>query len=648
MMNVGILLFLFLKQSHSQQLNEDTRLGLWSRGEFDTDSLDSFRLGPVSYARNEILRHRSSPNCDITGYCWNRFRGGDQAELGYEEQLDIKLEELRVKYGPDFMEAIERNNREHAQDCQKSCEIYYCADKDTPLTPLDDQMGPTNIKSYSMGPVPPEDFADNFGFPLDIIKVTETPLFSNAEAAEVVSNAEEEGVDKNEFKSGKYQLAGDWLDNLPNTRDWFNKRLESTFFPLLANLFPEIITSPSVIRAHSVSLLKYNSSHPRTDVHIDNGILAMTVAMTPQNEYSGGGTYFEHMGIDNILPMDVGHGTFRPGSVRHGGHRVTEGTRYILGAFLLLEDRVEHVRRLKNRGSELRRSQDLEGAAKHFEWALGLNPKCTTCLKDWAEILHTQKKFDKAEIKIRTALELLEYKDSDALFTLGVLLSEQGRDDESIEAYKQSVSINSEDAELCYNLGVKLGEKGLVKEEMTMYAKATKANPKFGGAWLNWGTALAESGNFDDAEVMFIKAMECEPEVLAKATMNLGLIYVTKGNTLAQGGDLEGGMKMATDAAKFMDQGKVLLERLVQNGNSDSQIGRFIQQYKPLRLQAHRLLGQLYAASGDMAKCELEFRKATDNFPDDVTAWKLLERILQVQGKDLESVTAKIRSLEFL
>ena len=95
-------------------------------------------------------------------------------------------------------------------------------------------------------------------------------------------------------------------------------------------------------------------------------------------------------------------------------------------------------------------------------------------MKDWAEILHTQKQYVEAEEKIRKALELLEYKDSDALFTLGVLLSEQGRDDESIEAYKQSVELNAEDAELCYNLGVKLGAKGLVKEEMQMYAKLPK------------------------------------------------------------------------------------------------------------------------------------------------------------------------------
>jgi hypothetical protein len=49
----------------------------------------------------------------------------------------------------------------------------------------------------------------NHRFPLDIIKVTETvPLFSPKEAAEVISKAEAEGVHENEFKSGKYQLAG--------------------------------------------------------------------------------------------------------------------------------------------------------------------------------------------------------------------------------------------------------------------------------------------------------------------------------------------------------------------------------------------------------------------------------------------------------
>ena len=60
--------------------------------------------------------------------------------------------------------------------------------------------------------------------------------------------------------------------------------------------------------------------------------------------------------------------------MRHGGHRVTRGERYIIGAFLLLEDRVEHVRRMKNRGSKMRSAGDLAGAVKRFEWALEINP----------------------------------------------------------------------------------------------------------------------------------------------------------------------------------------------------------------------------------------------------------------------------------
>ena len=149
----------------------------------------------------------------------------------------------------------------------------------------------------------------------------------------------------------------------------------------------------------------------------------------------------------------------------------------------------------------MRRIPDLEMAAKHFEWALGINPKCTTCkflalilhyillchymsayfslscvtivissigLKDWAEILLTQKRYGEAEEKIRQVLELLEEKDSDALFSLGVILSEAGKDDESIEAYTKSVNLNAEDAELCYNLGIKRGAKGDIKGEMAM------------------------------------------------------------------------------------------------------------------------------------------------------------------------------------
>lgn len=376
----------------------------------------------------------------------------------------------------------------------------------------------------------------------------------------------------------------------------------------------------------------------------------MTLAMTRKEDYTGGGTFFEHMGANDILEMDVGHGTFRPGSVRHGGHKVTSGVRYILGAFLLIDEKPEHVRRLKNRGSEIRKTGDLDNAAKYFEWALAINPRCTTCLKDWAEILLTQRKFEEAEAKIRTALELLEYKDSDALFTLGILLSELGRDEESLKAYQDSLSLNAEDAELCYNLGIKLGAKGDTKGEMQMYAKATAIDPMQGGAWINWGTSLAEQGNFDDAELMFFKALECGGEVRPKAMMNLALVENTRANQFAQAGDLANAKGSALKAGSFLDQAKPLLDALAGDVSASADVDsqRYIAQFKPLRLQVHRLTGQILAGANEFQACEEEFLRASQLFPDVPGVWDMLARVFDLQGKAEEARAARAKISELM
>jgi len=566
--------------------------------------------------------------------------GGDGATKEHHAvRLENKLVELSAKFGKPFVDAIAQNKAEHAADCARSCELFYCADAAN--STLWDTDG-TSFASYSFGSVPPEDFSEEFKFPLDLIQVTEgAPLFSKEEAARVIASAEDEGVHQNEYQSGKFKLGGDWLVNLPRTRSWFNAKLEHTLFPLLHHLFPEIVRSPSVLRAHSVSLLKYNHTHPRTDVHIDNGVLAMTLAMTPQSDYTGGGTFYEHMGAGNVLPMDVGHGTFRPGSVRHGGHRVLSGTRYILGAFLLLEDHVEHVRRLKNRGSELRTSGDLQSALNHFEWALALNPRCTTCLKDWAEILVSQKDFVQAEEKIRSALDMLEGLDSDALFTLGLILSELGKDEESIATYKKSVELNAEDAELCYNLGIKLGEKGDRQGELVMYKKATDIDPQMGGAWVNMGSSLAEAGNLQDAELMFLKAIECGDDVKTKGMINLALLYQKKANDLAPAGDLQGAQLAIDRAGALVDEAKPLLNAKVALGGATSEDAMYASQLKPLRVQIHRIKGQILAGAGNMEACEAEFRLASEQFGDIPGIWDALARVLDLRNKPEEAKEAR-------
>ena len=127
------------------------RMALWQRGIHALP--ENVDVG--TYARHArvlpILRHRGGADCSE--------QGCDVGKVDYGA--------LTRKRGPDFAEALRENEREHMKDCAKSCEKFYCGAAPSK---------PWQTRSISMGSVPPEDFAQEFAFPLDLIKVTEQPI----------------------------------------------------------------------------------------------------------------------------------------------------------------------------------------------------------------------------------------------------------------------------------------------------------------------------------------------------------------------------------------------------------------------------------------------------------------------------------------
>ena len=500
------------------ELQQRLKLQLWQRG-IEPCGASGCAAGTTAIETGlqaRWLAHRADPIL--------RMRGGADGCAGTScEPVAVDLDALRDELGAEFAAALHRNEQDHEADCELSCRHFYCGAGDG-------AFNTSTVRSYSLGPLAPEDFASDFEFPLDLIKVTSEPLIAPEEAEEVVALATEDGVYDHEFPSGKYRLGGDWVKSLPNTLEWFNERLRTTIFPAVAALFPEVVSDASVLRAHSVAILKYNSSHPRTDVHIDDGILALTLALSPRANYTGGGTYYEHM--DEVLPMEQGHCTIRPGSVRHGGHPVTEGDRYILGGFLLLADRVEHVRRLVVQGSAARGRSDYVGARQLFAWALAINPQCARCLKNWAEALSADPAAGPAELaeaeeKLARSLELLP-DDSDGWFSLGRVRSDRGDADGAIAAYKRSAQINADDHELCFNLAVLLGDQGDADAEIEWLQQTLKVKPDFSKAWSNLGVAFASRGDLDSAEHPFAEAVRHDP-LDHKGWVNLARLHAAKG-----------------------------------------------------------------------------------------------------------------------
>ena len=286
-----------LLPSCSAQVERSLRFGLWQRGDHTpsdgADSLDALLL------RWSMQRHQ--PVLSLRGGA----DGCTASTASCEGVEAVDVEALRNELGSEFSAAIDANVAAHEEDCAKSCEVFYCGDAADASTQTSVPDLASSIESYPMGSVPPEDFAAAFNFPLDLIKVTGAPMIPPEEAEEVVATANEEGLRLNEYNSGKYKLGGDWVKKMPKTLAWFNRRLESTIFPTIAALFPEVVRGPQV-RAHSVAILKYNRRTRAPTSTSTTASFALTLALSPRANYSGGGTFFEHLGEDRILEMEQG------------------------------------------------------------------------------------------------------------------------------------------------------------------------------------------------------------------------------------------------------------------------------------------------------------------------------------------------------
>ncbi|KAJ1446582.1 hypothetical protein M885DRAFT_545870 [Pelagophyceae sp. CCMP2097] len=607
----------------------DGRLELWQRG------IHEFECSTAAACPTEVAAAAKF----VRALPVLRHRGGASAE-GQAEAVDYGA--LTDRLGPRFAAALALNEEEHERDCAKSCDVFYCA-------PAGAVAGaPVETRSISMGSVPPEDFASDFRYPLDLIKVTKAPLFSADEAARAIALARSEGVDGNEYTSGKYKLGGDWITKMPQSLAWFNGVLESSIFPAIAASFPEVVSGAHTLRAHSVALLKYNSTHPRTDVHIDNGVLALTLALSPRSAYAGGGTFFEHLGEGALVEMDAGFATWRPGSVRHGGHRVTQGERYIVGAFLLLSDRVEHVRRLKNRGAELRTAGDVEGAIELFDWALAVNSRCATCLKDSSEARSVlalgagsgaDALLGRAEADLQQAIDLLP-SDSDALFSLGVLLSRRGKAAEALEAYERAAAVNADDAELLFNLGVKLGEADRPGDERRMLHRALEADSKFSRARTNLGASYAEAGDLANAETQFAAACEAEP-LNAQAWQNLALLLQQRGALAARGVGAATSRADAAAAAEAADACLAGAERAWRAilGLDDAPPGAKARLAAVLQLR-----GRAAAVYQSIKAALAHFLEAAELAPDESSTWAALARLHDLDGDAAASNQAALNA----
>ena len=96
-------------------------------------------------------------------------------------------------------------------------------------------------------------------------------------------------------------------------------------------------------------------------------------------------------------------------------------------------------------------------------------------------------------------------------FKVGVTRFNQGRYEESLQAYDKVTQINQQNAAAWNNRGIDLGILGKSDEALKSFLRATSINSSFAEAWFNVGIAYDVFGEYDNAINAYTKATEINP-----------------------------------------------------------------------------------------------------------------------------------------
>jgi len=171
---------------------------------------------------------------------------------------------------------------------------------------------------------------------------TTKPVFTSAECQQIVDEAERicevrEGGWSTK-RHGNYPTTDIPIVELPDTMEFLRETLHTRVYPLLRKQFQQFLPNGRSLRVVDGFIVKYDVNGGQSELkpHRDGSVLSFNIALNPADDFEGGGTWFQS--LQDAVKIDQGEVCSHASGVLHGGHGITSGKRYILVAFVIVED----------------------------------------------------------------------------------------------------------------------------------------------------------------------------------------------------------------------------------------------------------------------------------------------------------------------
>ena len=158
-------------------------------------------------------------------------------------------------------------------------------------------------------------------------------FLSKSECQFIIDEAEKNEWTKKRHKY--YPTIDQQIKDIPSVSFLF-KKIENKIYPFLKEKYQ--IENAYI---NDFFIVKYDTSNGgmnKLDIHRDTSVINIIVSLNSLNEYDGGGTYFPE--FKKVIKPQQGHVLVSTGKMKHGGFKITRGTRYILIGFIDVKDSI--------------------------------------------------------------------------------------------------------------------------------------------------------------------------------------------------------------------------------------------------------------------------------------------------------------------
>lgn len=337
---------------------------------------------------------------------------------------------------------LRRNEAAHQKDVEESVQIGYQRIRELPAS----------VPSATPIKVPPSALGLGSASPFDgedLLHVSASPVLTEDECKSIIAEAKVHVAACDGVAQSGFTLADTnhniRVADLPRTLDFVNAQGLPRVAALAGQCFgDEAIGDPTELCIYRALVVGYDAASGLThqEVHRDGALVTCVISLSERDAYAGGGTFIEALG-EATAPAQ-GHAVLHPSALRHAGHMITSGERWVLVLFLISTTMSfgEHVFRFKNRALRLAEEGDYDGEALCLSLAREVCDDADhELLYDVATAAHVRGEIAEAVPLYERAAILCGGVDKLLLNNLGAAYAQLGQRDDALAAFRCSLQV---------------------------------------------------------------------------------------------------------------------------------------------------------------------------------------------------------------